>query len=198
VLRAICPYLQAGRQRAALVSHLGIEHVWVREWECVGLDVQDGCIQACYCGCCLWVMLCARTVLRQLYGTVPFAGALPTSLICNCRHVRRWLYESLIYLIDSIQLQQSRPCGAPFLVMTSVDLALSCRWIFFEWWKIDVWTSNYFLSTYFLGFLRTFKISLWDMATEVWMSFSHYQSITLTFYGVIGHYCKEEGRAGQK
>lgn len=31
------------------------------------------------------------------------------------------------------------------------------------------------------------------MATEVWMFFSHYQNITLTFYGVIGHYCKEEG-----
>lgn len=62
VLRAICPYLQAGRQWAALVSHLGIVHVWVREWECVGLDVQDGCIQAYYSGCCLWVMcrVCAQ------------------------------------------------------------------------------------------------------------------------------------------
>lgn len=29
VLRAICPYLQAGRQRAAPVSHLGIVYAYV-------------------------------------------------------------------------------------------------------------------------------------------------------------------------
>lgn len=100
VLRAICPYLQAGRQWAALVSHLGIVHVcWCvceRERECVGLDVQDGCIQAYYCGCCLWVMCrvcvhCARAAVWHCAS----AGTLPKLLICNSRHVRTasWVFD---------------------------------------------------------------------------------------------------------
>ncbi len=84
VLRAICPYLQAGSE--LLWFHTWgfcmcvCVCVWERAMECVGLDVQDAAFRpVTVAAACGWCVVCAYTVPGQLYGTVP-----PLELCLNC------------------------------------------------------------------------------------------------------------------